>query len=105
MLLRVAAGWRGRGHRLRGGAAGLRSCRCCHGSPAYRRVARGGRLGIAGVVEQILPATLIEAGRILVANLQRRRIESAGKSLELVRAIALTDIDGGERHPALVEQG
>src|SRR2546423_4337267 len=62
------------------------------------------RLGIPGLRQHALPLALAEAGRVLIADLNRRRVETAGEPLEPVGTVALTDVDHGVRHPAFVDQ-
>src|SRR6202165_1412816 len=63
-----------------------------------------GRLGGPRLCQPPLPFALAEAGRVLIADLHRRRVQTAGEPLQPVGAVALTDVDHRMRHPALVDQ-
>src|SRR5438552_18374338 len=69
-----------------------------------RRVPRCGGLGITRIAEQILPHALIEPERLLLADLQRRRVQASGRALELLRALTLAHVDYRMRDTSLVEQ-
>src|SRR6202171_3758348 len=64
---------------------------------------RRGGLWIARVVQHGLPLAFIEAGRVLIADLYRRRVETAAEPLEPFGTVAHAHVDHRMRHAALIE--